>query len=337
MRGVKRFCGFLLGLVFLLSGFLKLMDPVGTGLIVEEYLKFFNTPFAIPVSKLLGMLLSLLEIILGAGLVAGVWHMEVGIATGVLMAVFTTITVILWIANPPMDCGCFGEAVHLTHFQSLVKNIVLLALWALSFFLPGKEMPPKNIKYVSFFIAVFSALAFGYSSYIGIPAMDFIAFKPGAFLLQAGGGEDAPLLSVCDAEGEYRDEALAEGSVLVISAYDYDRLSSKNLQNISDLRAAAQHLGLSAPLVVTGEIPEGASYSSDRRTLMTLNRSNGGATLFRDGQLIAKWPVVKFPDEERLSELMSLDSAEAIVKENTPKRLKLQGFLLYVFAVLLLL
>ena len=70
---------------------------------------------------------------------------------------------------------------------------------------------------------------------------------------------------------------------------------------------------------------------------MTVNRSNGGTTLLRDGMVIAKWPYRSLPESERLQALQDLSSAEAMQKENTPKRLKLQGYLLYVFAILLLL
>ena len=337
MRAVKRICAVIVGLVFLVAGLLKLMDPVGTGLIVEEYMKFFHTPFAIPLSKYLGTALALLETILGAGLVTGVWRIHIGIATGVVLVAFTSLTLVLWIVNPAMDCGCFGEAVHLTHFQSLMKNVVLLVLWALAFFLPGAEPESRTVKHVAFFITVFSALAFTVGSYLGIPTLDFTAFKPGAVLFQAGGDADAPILSICDRDGEYCDESLASGPVLVVSAYDYDKLGEKSHERIREAMDAAALSGVPVFMVVSGDIPEEASFSADRRTLMTLNRSNGGATLFRDGHLIAKWPVIKLPTAETLSEILSNDPVEATIKENSPRRLKLQGFLLYVFAVILLL
>ena len=83
-------------------------------------------------------------------------------------------------------------------------------------------------------------------------------------------------------------------------------------------------------------MPDGV-YTSDRRTLMTVNRSNGGATFFSDGMVVAQWPVTRLPSAEKIASLSTEDATEAMMKEYSPRRLKMQGFLLYVFAVLLLL
>ena len=102
---LRRFCAVLIGLVFLASGLLKLLDPVGTGLIVSEYFKFFHLGFLQGVAKALGMVLSLVEAITGAALVSGVFRRLTAAVTSLLIVFFTVITVILWIANPDMDCG----------------------------------------------------------------------------------------------------------------------------------------------------------------------------------------------------------------------------------------
>jgi hypothetical protein len=69
----------------------------------------------------------------GAALVSGVFRKTTAIVTSALILFFTVITLILWIANPVMDCGCFGEAIHLTHGQTLLKNLVLVALALIAF------------------------------------------------------------------------------------------------------------------------------------------------------------------------------------------------------------
>ena len=70
---------------------------------------------------------------------------------------------------------------------------------------------------------------------------------------------------------------------------------------------------------------------------MTLNRSNGGATLISDGLIVAKWPARKLPDAHHAATLARESPTEAMMQENAPKRYKLQGMMLYIFAVLLLL
>ena len=159
--GIRRFCSILLGLVFFSAGMLKLMDPVGAGLVVEEYLKFFHLAWAAGASRFLGVAMALLETLTGAALMAGVWRKAVAILTSTMMAIFTLITLILLIFNPEMDCGCFGEAIHLTHNQSFIKNLILLALWALAFLPLRKETPaPRKSKFIGFALVGVSVLLF---------------------------------------------------------------------------------------------------------------------------------------------------------------------------------
>ena len=340
MKSVRRICAVLIGFVFFGAGIVKLMDPVGAGLVVREYLSFLHLMFLAPAANFLGVFMALLETLLGAALISGVFPVATALCTGVLTAAFTILTFVLWRVNPAMDCGCFGEAVHLTHLQSFVKNLVLCALWLLAFIPLSSVRKPRKIKYVSFGIAALSVVLFAVYFMVSIPAMDFTPFAPGATLMQAESApdSDSPLLSICDEEGEYCDELLASGNQLLFTVYDIESAPEDLQERIEAFVKVSQEAGIQPVLIISGDM-DGVSqhYSSDRRTLMTVNRSNGGTTLLRDGMVVAKWPFRSLPEAERLQELLSLDTAEAIQKENTPKRLKLQGYLLYVFAILLLL
>lgn len=341
MKAVRRFCAVLIGLVFLLAGILKLMDPVGAGLVVGEYFNFLHLGFLAPAARFTGVGMALLETLLGAALITGVWPRGTAICTGVVLAAFTVLTFVMWLVNPSMDCGCFGEAVHLTHLQSFLKNLVLCALWC-GAFLPFRSIvKPRKLKYVSFGIAALSVAAFTIYSLVSIPPMDFTPFKPGATLMQAmkGSSEDSPLLSFCDAVGEYCDDMLSEGSWLVISAYEPDDLPAGAVQQLSELEEEYAALdSVNTVFISAGEAPLAPfGFTADRRTLMTLNRSNGGATLVSDGYIVAKWPLRSIPSAASVEAILSEPPTDAMMHENTPKRLKLQGFLLYVFAVILLL
>lgn len=336
MKTVKRICAVLAGMVLFVAGILKLMDPVGAGLVVGEYFNFLHLAFMAPLAKAVGVGMALLETLVGAALITGVAPRVTGIVSGIMLGLFTVLTLVLWLANPAMDCGCFGEAVHLTHGQSLLKNVALCVLWGVAFIPLGSVPAPRKVKYVSFLVATLSVIAFAVYSLVSIPLMDFTPFKPGETLLQAQAypDPDAPLLSVCDAEGEYRDELLASGPVLVLSVFDEPSESvADRIQNA----ASALEGAVKVLLVDASGALEGAGFSADRRTLMSLNRSSGGATLFYDGMVISKWPLRSLPSAECVSELLSQEPAEAMMQQNTPKRLKFQGFLLYVFAVILLL
>ncbi|MBO4670761.1 MAG: hypothetical protein J5640_02825 [Bacteroidales bacterium] len=340
MKTIKRICAVLVGMVLLVAGLLKLMDPVGAGLVAAEYLKFLRLDFLSSASSFFGVAMALLEAVLGAALITGVWPVLMAVASGLLLGGFTILTLVLWIADPPMDCGCFGEAVHLTHLQTLLKNVVLCTLWAVAF-IPFKSVrKPLKIKYVSFGIAVLSVILFTIWSIVGIPAIDFTSYKPGTMLMQAQEtpSKDSPLLSFCDAEGEYCDEMLGKGSWMVVSVFDREDLSEADEADISELCGAYACASVRPVVLLSDGCFEGQeSYTSDRRTLMTLNRSNGGATLISAGTVIAKWPRRSYPSPDAVQALLEHDPAEAVMQENAPKRMKLQGFLLYLFAVLLLL
>lgn len=336
MKAVKRLCAFVIGVVLFGAGILKLMDPVGAGLVVNEYFNFLHISFLAPVSKAAGTGMALIETLLGAALITGVFPHVMGVVSAVVLGVFTVLTLVLWLVNPPMDCGCFGEAVHLTHFQSFIKNVVLCVLWAVAF-LPARATPnPRKDRYVSFAIAALSVTGFMVYFLVNIPAMDFTPFRPGQTLMQAQAypDPDAPVLSICDSGGEYCDELLVSGPVLLLSVFDeLSEAAEGRMRDCSDRSASAVKV---LKLDATG-MWGAAEYSSDRRTLMSLNRSNGGATLLSDGMIIAKWPNRSLPSGDSLSELLAQEPAEAMMQQNTPKRLKFQGFLLYVAAVLLLL
>ena len=189
---MKRFCGFLFGMVFFFSGLIKLMDPVGAGLVVKEYFDFMHIGFMAPTAKFFGVVLALAETILGAALACGVWRKPVGLAAIIMQSLFTVITLFLLIFNPEMDCGCFGEAIELTHLETFIKNIILLAL-ILAYYYPNKHLgEPAKKKYVSFGILSVSSVAFMIYSLMSIPLVDFTAYESGAELLAANSdGGDA--------------------------------------------------------------------------------------------------------------------------------------------------
>ena len=160
-------------------------------------------------------------------------------------------------------------------------------------------------------------------------------------------------LSFYDDEGEYMDRLAAVGNVMVISVYDPDWKKSRweeTAQFISRATAAGY-----TPIVLTastdedldillGEIDEESRdiienclFYSDYKTLLTMNRSNGGAVWFSDGFLIRKWAQRALPDEAQLKADIDSDVTEALIEKSTTGNIAFQGFLLYVFAVMLLL
>lgn len=176
---IKKVAATLVGLTLFVSGSFKLMDPVGTGLIVEEYGKLFHLGFSGGLAMTMGWILSLGETLLGVGLVTGVFRKTIRIASTALIGVFTVITLILLGLNPEMDCGCFGQVIRLSHTASFVKNLVLLALCAIMLF-PHIE-PPAGLRqrFVSAVVLTAGVLFSSIYMLCSIPPVDYTEFRPG--------------------------------------------------------------------------------------------------------------------------------------------------------------
>lgn len=386
----RRFCAFVLGAVFLISGVLKFMDPVGSEFIMKSYFNFLHIGFMDFSAKFFGVAFALTEAVLGAALMSGVWRKVVGIAVVALTTFFTLLTLVLLIFNPVMDCGCFGEAIHLTHLQTFVKNVILCALCC-GAFIPMRELDrPVKVKYVSFALTACSLVALLIYSLVALPLKDYTAFHPGA-MLQAAADEQykdfsepefiyekdgvtqafsldalpdsswnfvdsrirqddfaaGTVLTLTDDAGEYCDSLATKGNVLVVSAYR--KLSAGRIEGIESLVADARAAGVTPIVLVPSDdvlaaasekhaaLEDGLVYYSDYKTLATLNRSNGGATWISDGQIVRKWSYTLRPSSEKLSAALAEDPTALALETQSKGSLALQSFLLYIFAVLLLL
>lgn len=394
---LRRLCAFIIGAVFFVSGILKLLDPVGAGLVAGEYFRFLGMDFLLPLSKHAGFALAMLEALLGTALMTGLWRRVIAVITLVFLCGFTLLTLMLLIYNPEMDCGCFGEAIHLTHAQTFIKNVVLCALSAVAFTPIGRLGRPKKRKYVSFCIVSAATVAFGVFSLLYIPLVDFTEFRLASrleasvresddvydaiFIYEKDGvqesftldnlpdstwtfvstetvvaddaAEPGPALSFTDASGEYRDYLAASGKVIVFSVYDVERIPAERWQKIAGLIPAAFDAGY-YPLIlvpgdrdglsaaVNGNLPADcadiivqSAYYADYKTIMTLNRSNGGATYFHDGYLIRKWPFRGLPSGDDLERIAPDHEDEAVAETSTAGHLCFQAFMLLSFAVIL--
>ena len=129
MKWAVNICRFLVALTFIFSGYVKAIDPLGTQYKIEDYLEAVSLVQYVPSFVTLGasILLSATEFCLGIFLLFAIHRRTTSKLTVVFMAVMTLITLWLWLANPISDCGCFGDAIHLTNGETLLKNVVLLA------------------------------------------------------------------------------------------------------------------------------------------------------------------------------------------------------------------
>lgn len=173
----------LLALTFLFSGFVKAVDPLGTVYKIEDYLKAFGGFFTdlMPLAGTAAVCLILVEFVLGVCMLCNV---QTKITSWLSLAFYLVMTPLtLWIAltNPVSDCGCFGDALVLTNWQTFWKNIVLLGLTTV--LLCTKRSIPQTFSWKGELCITIVGLGMaagmmGYS-YRHLPPMDFRPYKIG--------------------------------------------------------------------------------------------------------------------------------------------------------------
>ena len=186
-------CRLLLAVTLIFSGFVKANDPLGMVYKLEEYVNSVSW-LTLPETFLLGcaVILAVLEFILGVYILFGISTPKTSRITVAFMTAMTLVTVYIVIANPVSDCGCFGDVIKLSNWETLGKNIVLLAMaivceryksLQLNFSMPS----------VKWFISLVSlCFIIGYTVYciVCLPVIDFIPYKEGVSLQSNGNGTD---------------------------------------------------------------------------------------------------------------------------------------------------
>jgi len=181
-------CRLVLALTFILSGFVKAVDPLGTQYKLNDYLEAMHLDAMVPdLATLAGsVLLAAMEFCLGVFLLFAIHRRLVSRLLVLVMGIMTALTVWIYIADPVSDCGCFGDAVVLTNGQTLLKNIILLAaaivvaLWPLDMM---RFISKTNQWIVINYTAVFILIIEGYALY-DLPQFDFRPYHVGANIMK---------------------------------------------------------------------------------------------------------------------------------------------------------
>ncbi|TCD04629.1 DoxX family protein [Pedobacter frigidisoli] len=179
------FSRFFVGALFIFSGLIKANDPLGFGYKLQEYFEVFHMNFLSGAATGIAILLCTLEIVLGALLLLGFWSKKVAWGLLLLIIFFTLLTFVSAAFKVVTSCGCFGDAIPLTPWQSFGKDLILLVLIIIIFInknhiqpLFKKESTQRNIA-----IAVTAiSLAFGLFTYNVLPIIDFLPYKVGAHI-----------------------------------------------------------------------------------------------------------------------------------------------------------
>jgi hypothetical protein len=315
------------GLLYVVSGLLKVMDPVGIGLIVEAYFRFMHLPESALVAKILGVVLGALETAVGFAAVFCVSPMITRWIMLGMQSSFTILSLALVIWNPQMHCGCFGEAIHLTHWQTFIKNIVLMGMLWFAYFPLLEATMTKMWQYIAFAFSIILMAGFAVYSWYYIPIIDFTDYKIGTEIVEQrdywelseeerNARATIPMLGADDkpnpdlTKGEWAIISLydlPEANVLFWTRYKVNfRMLKKQGYEVVVLTSAPEsqmnekiQMFAELPFLCSEETLEEmreALYITSRTTAISLNRNNGGVTFLTDGVITRKRVAKDYPE-----------------------------------------
>ncbi|MGO1244504.1 MAG: BT_3928 family protein [Sphingobacterium sp.] len=171
------------GFLFIFSGFIKANDPTGFGYKLEEYFLVFNLDSLNNYSTWIAIVICGLEIILGAFLLLGVYKRKVALGLLVLIIFFTFLTFYSAFFEVVSSCGCFGDAIPLTPWQSFIKDLILLAFILVIFKYKNRIqpiIPQGTTRKLVVLLLVIVSFGTGIYTVNFLPFIDFLPYKEGS-------------------------------------------------------------------------------------------------------------------------------------------------------------
>lgn len=319
MKVLHSIARYLVGGLFIFSGLIKINDPVGTQIKLEEYFTVFAIDIAPffealkPASLFLSVLLSTLEVVLGVALLL---KFKEKITTPILLAMivfFTFLTFYSAYFNKVTDCGCFGDAIKLTPWQSFGKDVVLL-FFIVILYLKRKEVKVEESK--AKLIAIGTSLVLSlfvcFNAIKHLPVIDFRAYKEGTDLVAAtmpppNEPMAVPAITNYALWGDQSDFTLESmvGNKLLIIVHDVRETAASAYVPLTSLVNALGN-DVQAVAITASSGPEFEAlrhevqlatpyFYSDKTLLKTMVRSNPGLVLMQDGVIKKKWHYNDIP------------------------------------------
>ena len=315
-----------LAVVLIFSGFVKAVDPMGTQYKLADYLTALHLQMLTPDFLTLGasVILSAVEFGLGICLFFGIRKTISTTLTLLMMILLTPLTLWVALANPVSDCGCFGDAVVLTNWQTFSKNIVLLAMAYIVW-----KWPHDIVRLISTssqwiatnYSAIFILAVSGWSLY-DLPYLDFRPYHIGTNLRvgwqEMMEGKESPydeffIQRIADGE-DITDSLLSQkGYLFLLVAPHMEKADDSQLDLINQMYEYAEDNDYPFYALTASGLKgierwrdmTGAEYpfcQTDETTLKTIIRSNPGLLLLKDGVIIRKWSHNSLPDEYALTD-----------------------------------
>lgn len=187
MKIIKHIARILVGITFIFSGFVKGIDPLGSSYKFTDYFIAMGLDKLTVLSLTLGVLLAFAEFAIGVAMIFNIKIKFFSWLALIFMICFTGLTLWIAIANPVTDCGCFGDALVISNWQTFYKNIVLIVL-AIIVFIYRKSfghLLPTQLGYTAGIVVAFAYFSIVIYSYNHLPIFDFRPYKTGVNIPEA--------------------------------------------------------------------------------------------------------------------------------------------------------
>lgn len=318
MKILTHIARLLVAALFIFSGFVKLVDPLGSAYKFAEYFSVdvLNMEFLIPYALPFSILLIIAEIMLGVMLLIGFKPKFTTWSLFLITLLFLFLTWYSWTYDKVTDCGCFGDAIKLTPKETFYKNVILIVLITFLIF-AVKHIKSLFNKNLSKWFALGSLMVFLYITYhvlVHLPLIDFRAYaidkniqegmeeididglpKVHDFFLETNDGDDLT------------DELLNKEKVMFVVAYDIDLSEMKGFENIKKATDLALKNGYTVYGLSSSYIDDLMVLNKDNNlnfewlfvdgtVLKTIIRANPGIVTINKGTVTGKWNWIDAED-----------------------------------------
>lgn len=310
MKLLVHFSRIFVGAMFIFSGFVKLVDPIGSQFKFEEYFSesVLNMESMIPYALAFSIILILAEIMLGVILLLGCKPKTTLWSLLILTTVFLFLTWYSAYYNKVTDCGCFGDAIKLTPWETFYKNVLLIVLILFMLFRIKdiKNIFPIKVSQALTLLSFFSFLYITYHVLLHLPIIDFRPYAIGNNIQEGmkykGDGEIPPIhdFYLEDAQSDLAPEILEKEKVLLVLVYDLQKADANGFKSIKEITEKAIKEGYTvygASASFTDELLLAKEKYQlpfdflfcDGTTLKTMVRANPGLMMLNKGTITGKW------------------------------------------------
>ncbi|MDO6811846.1 DoxX family protein [Tenacibaculum soleae] len=302
----------LVGLLFIYSGFVKLVDPIGSQYKFQEYFSegVLNMEFLIPYTLPFAILLIISELVFGVMLLVGYKPKLTVWSIFSLNLVFLFLTWYSYTYNKVTDCGCFGDALKLTPKETFYKNVVFMVFIVILIF-GLKHIKPllsEKLGAIKTYGTILVSLFITYYVLNHLPIIDFRAYSIGTDIAegmkyQEDSDEVPPIhdfMIETDENGDQLENMLAKDKAMLVIMYNFDKTEKGGIAAISKTAANAKAKGYEIYVLTASYIEDLAATQKefnlpytfgfcDETALKTVIRANPGIVTVEKGIIVGKW------------------------------------------------